>query len=77
MKTSDTLIALPLLPIRTVYTATHNYNTSALLPQKFLGAKDKQKPDSCFEVSTIFLHFFACQISCSNLWLDRSFQASA
>ena len=37
MKTSDTYIALLVLPIRTANAVTHNYNTSALLTHYFGG----------------------------------------
>jgi hypothetical protein len=59
-----------------VNTVTHSYDTSAVLPQ-FLLDKDRQKPGRRFQVSTIFLFFFFCQILVSKFWLDRMFQASA
>jgi hypothetical protein len=44
---------------------------------RLLFAKVRQQHERCFQVSTIFLHFFLCQISCTNFRVDRMFQASA
>jgi len=59
-----------------VSTVTQSYDTSAVLPQVLL-AEVRQQPQSRFEVSTIFRLSFVCQISCSDSWLDRTFQATA
>ena len=39
-----------------------------------LFVKDRHTPGRRFHVC---LRFFACQISCSNLWVDRNFQTNA
>jgi hypothetical protein len=44
---------------------------------RLLFAEVRQQPGCLFQISTNFLYFFLCQISCSNFWVDRMFQASA
>jgi len=44
---------------------THNYDTSAVLPQTLL-VEVRQQTNSRFGVCTNFLRFFMCHTSCSN-----------
>jgi hypothetical protein len=55
---------------------TYSCDTSAVLKLVLL-AKDRQKALHHFPISKLFLRFFLCKISCSNVWLDRTFQISA
>jgi len=55
---------------------THSYDTSVVLPQ-LLFAEIRQKSGRRLEVCTVFPRLLFCQISCSNFWVDRTFQASA
>ena len=55
---------------------TDSCDTSAVLTLVLL-AKDRQKALHNFPISKIFLRFFLCKISCSIVWLDRTFQVSA
>ena len=56
--------------------SAHSYDTSAVLTEILL-TEFRQQPENCFEISTIFFRFFLWQISCSNFWLDYSFQVTA
>ena len=76
MKTNYIKLSLHLLSPHTVNTVTHSYDTSAVAPRLLLD-KDRQNSALRFQVSKIFHLFFVCQISCSNFWVDRTFQTSA
>jgi len=75
-KIFDILISFaPSIPIHSEHSAAHFWYNGC--SPELLSAKDRQKPRNRYYAFTIFLCFFLCQISCTNFWLDRRFQASA
>ena len=69
-------LSLLFLSLHAVNTVKHDYNTLGFIPQLYW-LKTIIILDVIFEVSTIFIRSFMCQISYSNLWVDICFQTSA
>jgi hypothetical protein len=68
--------SLHLFSLCTVKTVTHSYDTWTFMPQLYWLRVDRIL-DVIFQISTIFLRHFLCQISYSSFWVDISFEAIA